>query len=333
MALRIPDFKIEIEFKDVTNDIREFVSKLSYTDNITLVDTIEITLDNKDKRWMGRWFPGRGTHISLKLGYRDNLLDCGLFRLTEINFSAFPRTCTLYGSSAAVVKGHIDLFKEKRTRVWENTTVSKVVEQIALEHQYQPFIRYKEDPEIKRIEQDNIPTAQFLAELAEKFGFTLKYYREKLVFIEWSYLENVPPSMKIREDEVVSYRIKDVPREMYKKAIVRYFDPKTKEEKEYVYEDPYLEYGGVYVLNERAESLKQAQTFAKAALNARNAGKVKPVLTLEGNPKLTAGITLELDGFGVYDGKYIVDKAVHSISSEGYTTEVELRKCWSVVER
>ncbi len=330
MALRVPDFKIEIERKDVTDDIRDFVSRLSYTDNIQLVDTLEIVLDNKDKRWMGRWFPGRGTHLSLKLGYTDDLLDCGFFRLTEITFSAFPRTCTLYGSSAVIWKGNVELFNQKKTRVWENTTLSKVVEQIALEHQYQPFIRYKEDPEIERLEQDNITTAQFLAELAEKFGFTLKYYREKLVFVEWAYLENIPPSITIREDEVISYRIKDVPRDMYKKAVVKYFDPKTKEEKKYVYEDPYLEYGGVFVLNERAESLKQAQSFAKAALNARNAGKVKPVITLEGNTKLTAGLTVELEGFGIYDGRYIIDKAVHSIDSGGYTTEVELRRCWSV---
>ena len=331
MALKVPDFKIEIEQKDVTNDIRDFVSRISYTDNISLVDTLEMSLDNKDGRWMREWFPGRDTRISLQLGYKDDLLDCGTFRISEISFSAFPRTCSIHASST-FSKSNVTI-KDKKTRVWENTTLSNIVNQIAIEHGYQPFIRYKEDPQIERLEQDNIPTSQFLAELAEKFGFTLKYYREKLVFIEWTYLENIPPSITIREDEVISYRIKDVPRDMYKKAVVKYFDPKTKEEKEYVYEDPYLEYGNVHVLNERAENIKQAQAFAKAALNARNAGKVKPSLSLEGNTRMTAGLTVELMGFGIYDGRYIIDKAVHSIDSGGYTTEVELRRCWSVIEK
>ena len=327
-TLKTPDFKIEIEFKDVTQDLRDLVSSIRYTDNLSLADTIEITLENKNRIFMKEWFPSRGNFISLHIGYKnEKYLNCGTFRLNEIVFSGFPETVSLYGNSW-ISKGQIEFWKEKKTRTWENVSLSFVVNQIASEHNLQPFVRLKEDIEFKRLEQNNITTGQFLQNLSEKYGCTFKVYREKLVFVQWKYLDDLPPHMKITPYDVIKYRIKDVPREMYKKAIVQYWDPKTKELKEYVYEDPYLEYGGVLKVIDKAENLKQAMALAKHQLYVKNTSKVNPVLSLEGNPSLVAGTTVELDGFGVYDGKYAIVKAVHTFSpSSGYLTEVELKRC------
>ena len=326
--VKIPTFKIEIEYKDVTQDLRKFVSSIRYTDNIDLVDTLEITLNNPDGRFFKAWFPGRGTLISLKLGYEDNLLNCGTFRITELVFSGFPQTATFYATSWTYAGKYPKIFREKKTRVWENTTLSRIVQDIAKEYGYQPYVNLKEDIEFNRIEQNNITSYEFLASLAQKYGCTVKVYREKLYFFEWNYLQDQPTSVKITPQRILKYRIKDIPREMYKKAIVQYYDPKTKELKEYIYEEPYLEFGGTYKVVEKAENLKQAIAMARNAIRTMNASKVKPILTLEGNPSIVAGMTLELDGFGVYDGKYLVEKAVHSISSSGYLTEVELQRCY-----
>jgi len=41
---------------------------------------------------------------------------------------------------------------------------------------------------------------------------------------------------------------------------------------------------------------------------------------------LVAGVTVMLKGWGGWDGKYIVTKAVHTVGGSGYTTQISLRK-------
>lgn len=326
--VREPSFRIEIEYRDVTEELKKFVSSLRYTDHIDKADVLEVELNNPDGRFFGAWFPGRGTLISLSLGYENKLLDCGTFRISELLFSGFPHTVTLFATSWVHTEKNTAIFREKKTNVWENATLSMIVEETAKEYGYQPHVKLKEDIEFGRIEQNNITAYEFLVSLAKKYGYTVKIYREKLFFFEWEHLQEQPPSMKLTPRNIIRYRIKDIPREIYKKAVVQYYDPKTKELKEYIYEDKDIEYGGTYKVIEKAESLKQAIAIAKKAIRAKNAGKVKPVLTLEGNPSIVAGMTLELDEFGIYSGKYLVERATHSISSRGYITEVELQRCY-----
>jgi hypothetical protein len=48
-------------------------------------------------------------------------------------------------------------------------------------------------------------------------------------------------------------------------------------------------------------------------------------LTFPGNPELLAGMTVELIGWGLWSGKYIIRRAVHTVGAGGYTTQIELR--------
>ena len=48
--------------------------------------------------------------------------------------------------------------------------------------------------------------------------------------------------------------------------------------------------------------------------------------TLPGDVGLVAGVTVQLEGFGGWDGKYIVTRAVHTVGGGGYTTQITIRK-------
>ncbi len=48
--------------------------------------------------------------------------------------------------------------------------------------------------------------------------------------------------------------------------------------------------------------------------------------TLPGNTGLVAGVTVKLEDFGGWSGKYIIKQAEHTVSSSGYTTRITLRK-------
>ena len=68
------------------------------------------------------------------------------------------------------------------------------------------------------------------------------------------------------------------------------------------------------------------QHMAKNALRKANKHENTGKITLFGDPRLVAGVTADLKNFGSFDNKHIISKAVHRISN-GYTTEVEIRKC------
>ena len=39
-----------------------------------------------------------------------------------------------------------------------------------------------------------------------------------------------------------------------------------------------------------------------------------------------AGITVQVSGYGAFDGKYIIETATHSVSKSGYKTDLTLRR-------
>ena len=41
---------------------------------------------------------------------------------------------------------------------------------------------------------------------------------------------------------------------------------------------------------------------------------------------MVASVTVELKGWGAFDGKYIITQAVHTVGGSGYTTQIKLRR-------
>ena len=69
-----------------------------------------------------------------------------------------------------------------------------------------------------------------------------------------------------------------------------------------------------------------AQKKAKNRLRKANKHENTATITLVGDPRLVAGATVNLTGFGAFSGKYIIENAKHKVSN-GYTVDIELRKC------
>ena len=77
----------------------------------------------------------------------------------------------------------------------------------------------------------------------------------------------------------------------------------------------------------RADTTPNSLRIAKAKTREKNRGEWTSTLKVNGNPKLVAGCNIQITGFGVYDGKYHIEQAVHRVdSSSGYTTEIKCHK-------
>ena len=76
----------------------------------------------------------------------------------------------------------------------------------------------------------------------------------------------------------------------------------------------------------KVSSSAKAKVLAEKRLRLHNKYTKTATFTIQGNPNAVAGITAELDGWGSWDGKYIVSQAKHSVDSSGYTTQIKLRQ-------
>ena len=75
-----------------------------------------------------------------------------------------------------------------------------------------------------------------------------------------------------------------------------------------------------------ADAKGAAEVQVKAALRQQNKLEWQCDLTIVGNPGMSAGITFIIEGFGVYDGKYIADVVTHSLG-DSYTTQIKGHRC------
>ena len=327
--IRKPIFKVLYEDKDITRDLKEFILAVRYKDNAGgILDEIEIEVDNRDRRWFKSWFPDKYDRVRLFIGYEgENLLNCGKFLLDKKVYRGFPETLKLKGM--AIPYENEEFFKTAKSRVFENTTLKKVVSDVAIGGNLQPLIVLKEDVNIKRIEQKNVSDSKFLFELAKKFDCVFKVMDEKVVFSSWDSLMEANASFEIKDEDIIGYMIDDNIHNLYKEAVVEYFDKDTNSLKTYSFKDPYVKFGDTLKINEKAEDLNQAKIIAKSALRANNLLGVKISLDVVGDTKYMAGVNVLVKGFGNYDGKYFINSATHVISGEGYKIKLELMQCWS----
>jgi hypothetical protein len=75
----------------------------------------------------------------------------------------------------------------------------------------------------------------------------------------------------------------------------------------------------------RSDVTENALRKAKARAREKNKNEWTGSLTVVGNPKIIGGVCVDIAGFGVFNGKYMVDEASHTIGG-GYTTEMKLHR-------
>ena len=70
----------------------------------------------------------------------------------------------------------------------------------------------------------------------------------------------------------------------------------------------------------------EAKALAEKFLRKHNRYAKTATFTMPGNPDLVAGVTVMLEGWGGWDGKYIITQAKHTVDGSGYTVQIKLRR-------
>lgn len=318
--------------ESVTKNLSPFLKSITYTDNSGgEADTAEIELRDDERKFIGDWLPRRGLTVSVTL-YRDNWhgdnqtdsLPLGSFELDETTLSYPPSIARIKLNSISQNSG---LRQRNDSKAWEDVKLSQIAKDVASKGNVKLVYEVEEDPTIKRAEQAETSALAFLEKLCADHGLALKVTDGTLVIFDEKKLETQEPVAKFIRDvtTVTQFQATATLQEIYKSAEVTYRHGQKSETINGKF-DTGREDGKVLKINQRVESQAEADKLAQKKLREKNKKEVQVRLTTIGDFRLLSGNVVELVDFGLFSGRYLIEKSTHTIGN-GYTTSLELRKC------
>ena len=343
------------ESKDITEDISKYLLDITYTDNLSgTVDDVSLSLEDRGRLWVGDWYPTKGSllEVAINTVAWDNLddkqftLPVGQFEIDEFEGSSLPDVVKIKG---VAVIGTTDLREKKKDESWKSTTLKAIAAEKAKANNLKLVWDTDFDPPLKDASQSAESDLAFLQKLCNDAGFSLKVSTEQLIIFDDYKYEIVKPTVVIRRPggqyqpiqvkegeqspmlvtKALSYSYKSKTREVYRACHVKYTDKDKKSVIEGTFEDPDRKdktYLAVLEVNTQVKDTAEALRLAKKKLREANKEADTMSLSLPGHPLLMAAITVKMEGFGVFDGNYLITKATHSVGAH-YSTSVELRRC------
>ena len=339
---------VEVSFDgaSITKSIRPYLLGLTYTDNEEgRADDLQLRLQDRGglwrESWLGAMLEGAVKSRPLKIraaivrenwtgGGRDQRLDCGSFELDAAELSTPPSELVIK-ATALPFSGQIR--QTKKSRAWENYRLSGIAREMAKAAGLGCMYEAKTDPRYDRQEQRKQSDIDFLSRLCGDAGLSLKATDGMLVIFDQAAYEKKPPVKTIQPGKgYLSARLSaGTAGTKYASCRVRYTEPSTGRCIEGVaYSEDYdseAKNNQQLEVTARVSSQGEAQALAANRLRMHNKFSKTASFTFPGDPVLLAGNTVQLAGWGVFDGKYMISQAVHTVDGGGYVTKINLRRC------
>lgn len=326
---------IKFNGSNVTTTLADYLESMTYEDVASgSSDSLEITLQDINGKWLDAWYPTKGDTVSGKIKFydwnedgEDLSLSCGTFTLDEIKLYGNSREATLSCLSSPAKEN----FKSRsRTKTWEDVTIKSIAKEIA--ERYSLSLSYSGSTiKITEAEQ-NTNDCDFLYDICEDYGLSMKVYKSKIVIYDQTTQEKQSSVATLKQTSFVDndWTLTDSIYGTYTGARISY-KSSTDDDEISVYIGLKKENASgsrILRISETASSASDAYYKAAAQVNASN----EEATTLSGsiwpNPKIVSGVCVKLSGFGELDGKYFVDKSTIDVGGSGGTTQkIELHKC------
>ena len=335
MITRRANAQVIIDGKDVSKDIEPFLSSISYSDVLEgESDTASINLHDEQRLFIADWFPKRGDTASITLTRKNwdgesgvENLPLGDFEIDEISIQSGES-----GNKASVKLNSIanksELRSVDKSKAWEKVKLSKIAKDISEAAGMELFYDTDEDPMIERAEQKEKSNLAFLHKLCKDNGLALKVSDKKIIVFDIQKLEKQDPvkTLKYGDGNIKSFSGRATISKIYKSCHVKYQHGKKGEKFDYTYSDGSKDDGMTIELNKKVESQADAEKLAKKELRKKNKEEIKVSLKVLGGFEYLAGNCITLEGYGFFDGKYIIEKSNFDIGS-GFSCSLDVRKC------
>lgn len=316
---------LDISYKGNKLDekIQERITSFSYTDVASgSSDSVSITLENIDKKWMNAWYPEKGSTIAGKLSVKNweksgkkRTFNCGTFVIDDISFSGRPLTATIKAVSVPASTG----FKvTKKSKTWEDVTIEQIASKIAAAAGIKLY--YSAGTiRINEVEQSNETDSSFLYSLCEKYGLAMKVYNQKLVIFSEEEYEKKNRIITIDEKDMESWSFNTTMDGTYTGVKLSYTKPSTNKTTSVTVGTSER----LYDYKAQVDGQYDAELQAKAKLRSENKKAKTMEIKIMANTDIIASGIIQVTGLGKLNGLYYADQVKHNIGT-GYTMNVSM---------
>jgi hypothetical protein len=312
--------KILYNGKDITADISPDVESITYEDSASNEsDSVKITVNATDEKWITTWLPDKGTTLSPEMSVSNwqeqgdsATLNCGVLFVDDLGYGEAPTTLSI---GAAAKPNNTDFSEEDREFVWKNTSIKQIAQTIAGRYDLEVVLD-GEDATIVKREQKGTDSS-FLNDLCSDYGLTLKAYSKKLWIYDREAYKQKKAVATFGKGDITkgSFSWNDSFTGTYTRGLWTYSNQKT----------------GVNIrveigtsgrtkrIDKYASSEADAERRLKAAMDNANHSATQISFSTMGRIDLSATQNIRLTGYGKLDGKYFIDKLTHTFSKSGGT--------------
>lgn len=363
-----PDFRLTVNAKDVTANLRDRLLSLTLTDNRGFeADQLDIELDDADGQLA---LPVRGAVVKLFLGWQGQpLTGKGEFTVDEVEHHGAPDTLMIRARSADF-RGTLN---SRREESWHDTTLGAVVKQIAERNKLTPAIAAEfTDITVRHIDQTQETDAKFLTRLASLHGAVAAIKAGRLLFMRpgggvtvggkpipqltltrqdgdrhsfsiadrGAYTGVTASWLHTRDPKPKKVKLQRKPKEKHLRALEH---PAAKKKKVTATKTPEAREGeylagsedNVFALTTVYATRAAAMRAAKAKWEKLQRGVAEFSLTLAmGRADLFPETPVRVSGFkSVIDAQpWLISKVTHNLNGNGYTTTLDFEVLLSDVE-
>jgi len=326
-AVRSSAWQLNYQGKDITKDILLMVEEITYTSKGDGASSdLDIKIEDSGQLWQGPWYPTQGDVLTLWIGYSDApLVACGSFQIDQPELEGPPDVMHIHCLTTDITPS----LRTPNTIGYENQTLPQIAQTIATKHGLTVVgAPASLNVTFKRKTQRQETDIAFLHRLSNQYNYDFTIKAGQLIFRARTVVEQAAPILTIARQNIMRFEFIDKSHGTYKAAQVNYFDPHAKAlntaTAPATAPNPT---GDTLKIRGRAENGQDAMARATAEIHKANMNSITARITTPGNTNLAAGVTVTIQGFGVFSGKFLIHTAKHQIQrASGYTTSMELRK-------
>lgn len=355
----VPYFQVKIAGRPQGQDVVRDILSVSYKDNITEIDSFDITINNwdadaRDFKYSDSDLFDPGKELELWMGYygKDRLRLMVRGQITALHPS-FPSG----GGSTLAISG-LNVLHKLRTKQESHSYEAKTDSQIAKEVAGRLGIQIKTDSaaDEKKFDylfQDNQYDIIFLMERARRIGYDLFVEEQGQNGQAGQPLLRFGRSLQVRQTtyqltygrSLIEFKPELSTANQVSEVTVRGWDAVNKKKIEQTANRSQISVKGVgaaggqaaieqsfnqrkeIVATKPIESEAEAKTLAVRTLEENAKDMVKGTGSTVGLPDLRAGSVVQIDGLGKrFSGRYFVTSSTHAMGDGGYTTQFDCRR-------
>lgn len=318
----------------IKSELEEHLIDWTFIDNLSgQIDDLQVTLEDVDHKWLSDWFPSKGDLLDgyiYKRYWKSSIVKTkiGKFEVDEIEASGPPSRVTIKALAVSETSSIRGQFKSK---VWEKATLKLVAGDIAKKNKLKLYFQASVNPKKDRYEQESETDLSFLHRICNDEGLCLKLSNHSIVILDEADYERKPAITTINrkpyendEIQVKQWSTRTTVTGTYKSCRVQYYDSKKKKTIRGSFTPPKSpKVGRTLIVKEQVKSIAEANRLAKMKLREANKEAVTVNLKVTSEKHLDAGDTVNLFGFGKFNGKYIITQ----VATSQFTVDLVLRKC------